>query len=346
MPNLARRPVKRFRLHSVCVEIHGGGAGSLLEDFDFYTDRPADTQTPERFLVTLEILNRYPQRDDLPLRAAARPFPEGTLYREGRRVYYEFGSAVLVVDYEGSTTLGRLISTDESLVEDIGYRFLQSEVGRFLERENLHRVPGLGIGLPNGDGALLILPRGVEPAALALALVEKGDCVLLSATSPLVDRLGRLYPFPLPLRFSSDAAVGAGWRAQLSPRPSRGPAVLSATALPAAYLPRPQDRFRPRYLVAASRHGGNRSTELSELPRWRGATTLLKSLVAGVGLPGVEESLPDLAGLVDLAPRGPSRLAAATAFVTRAVPLRFQLSLDPAQNAEALLERLGSHGSR
>ena len=346
MPNLALRPVKRFRLHSVCVEIHGAGAGSLLEDFEFYTDRPSQSSHPEHFLVTLEILNRYPQRDDLPVRAAARAFPEGTLYREGRRVYYEFGAAVLVVDYEGSTTLGRLISTDEALIEDIGYRFLQSEVGRFLERENLHRVPGLGIGLPNGDGALLLLPRGVEPAALALALVEKGNCVLLSATSPLVDRLGRLYPFPLPLRFSSDAAVSAKWKPLLSPRPGRGPAVLSATKLPSAFLPRPQDRFRPRYLVAASRHGGNRSTELGELPRWRAAGTLLKSLVAGLGLPGVEESLPDLAGLADIAPRGPSRIAAASTFVTRATPLRFQLSLDPAQNAETLLDRLGSHGSR
>jgi hypothetical protein len=344
MGALQTNPVKRFRMHTVAVEIRGAPAPGLLEDFDFYTDRPAILDREEEFAVVLELVRRAPSANDLPARAATRGFSEGVLYREGAKLYYEYGDAVLAIDQQARASFARLITKDAGLAARIGRRFLQSELGRGLDLAGLHRVNGLGLGFPGGKGALLLLPPGVEKGSLALSLLRAGG-MLLSEDSPLVDRFGRLLPYPLPLRFSSEAAVPEEWRDAVGASRA-GELLLPATKLPSAYLPRPGERFRPSFLVVAARHGANRAASLAPLPRWKTSARLLKDLVAGLGLPGVEEGLPDLASVASLAPKSASRLAAAGALLARAETLSLTLSRDHEENARALLRAFGveAHG--
>jgi hypothetical protein len=312
-------PIKRkcFRLHSIAVELSGRGADRLAQDFDFYTDRPVRAE-PERYSVTLELVPRHPRDNDLPAKAADRVLSDRSIYRQGNRTFYEFEGAVLVVERTESTSFGQLFCSDALLSRELGYFYLQSEIGRFLDAQGLHRVRALGLGLPNGRAALILLPGNAGKEKIAQELVKRGRCVLLSDDMPLVDRFGRVHPYPLRLSLREQGS------------------------LTVASLPRPGEFFHPGYLIVARRQGQQSKPAFRSVSRWRGAAPILKELVAGPGLPQLTEAAlaKGLRGLTSLAPTAASRMTAATAFLTRGRALRMDLARDPAVNADFLIEEL------
>ncbi|HEY8280773.1 MAG TPA: hypothetical protein VIH99_14175 [Bdellovibrionota bacterium] len=340
------RKSKRFRLHSIAVEIAGDGSEQLVRDFDFFTDRP-EAGVEARYTVSLEVEARDPRPTDLPKRAADRVFPDCVLYREGNFLVYEYAGTVLRVERGKNSSSGCLISANATLAQEIGYLFLQSEIGRFLDAQGLHRVHALGLGLPDGSAALVLLPSGGGKSTLAAQALESENCRLLSDDSPLVDRFGNVHPYPLRLSFRPDAKLPPLWKEQATvfERRRHGKKLLVPTAaLPSSSLPRPGEKFRPGYLILARRHGQRAEPELNPLSRWQGVTPLLRDLVVGLGIPQVAELIltKGARSLPGLAPTAASRLAAATAFLARAKPMRLELGRDSKSNARFLLEQLAA----
>lgn len=346
MVALEHRKSKRFSLYSISVEIAGPGAELLASDFDFFLDRQAPRSEARRS-VTLELLSAPPRAEDLPAQGAERVFSECVLYRNGNgtEIFDYHGAAHLEVHREGNRSYGKLRTESPALLHELGYLFLQSEIGRFLDREGLHRVHGLGLGLASGKGALVLLPSGGGKSTLAMEVLRREGAVLLSDDTPLVDRLGRLYPYPLRLSFRADAPIPEDWKEKstlFERRKYGAKRLVPVSALPPARLPRPDERFRPGYLVLAERHGSRKEPELEAEPLWKGAVPLLRDLVVGLGVPQVAELLlaKGIKSLPGLAPTAASRSAAALAFVTRSRVLRLRLSSDSEKNAACLLEGL------
>ena len=342
---------KRFQLHGIAVELRGKGAESLVRDFDFFADRPVGKE-PALYSVTLEILARAPSPADLPELPAERVFPDCVLYRESdKQLHYEYGGAVLGVTRERNASYGRLVTEDTALAEELGYLYLQSEIGRFLDAQGLHRVHALGLGLPNGSAALVLLPSGGGKSTLALEALRSGGCQLLSDDTPLVDRFGNVHPYPLRLSFRKDAKLPEEWKkhSTIFERRKHGAKLLVPTAaLPAHSLPRPGEKFRPGFLVLGRRHGSRRQATLTEISRFRSAGPMLRDLVVGLGVPQVAELIltKGALSLPGLAPTAASRLAAASAFLARSKSLRLDLSRDPEANARFLLDHLTGHSGK
>lgn len=336
---------KRFRLHGIGVELRGKGSDSLFRDFDFFADRPLNNKT-EKYSVSLEMIHREPKSGDLPERAADRVFPDCVLFSEGQgKLFYEYSGAVLQVIRGANSSYGKLISANETLAQELGYLFLQSEIGRFLDEQGLHRVHALGLALPNGSSALVLLPSGGGKSTLALEALQSGGCQLLSDDSPLVDRFGNVHPFPLRLSFRKDAKLPDDWKAKATvfERRKHGEKLLVPTsALPSHSLPRPEEKFRPGFLIVARRHGNRKEPSLSPMPKWKSSGPLLRDLVVGLGIPQVAELIltKGALSLPGLAPTAASRFAAAAAFLARSKSLRFDLSRDVEANARFLIERL------
>ncbi len=347
---MALAPVnsKRFRLHGIGVELRGKGSESLLRDFDFFADRPRETEEAENYSVSLEMVPRAPRAGDLPDRAADRVFPDCVLFDEqAGKLFYEYSGAVLQVIRTPNSSYGQLISENSVLAQEIGYLFLQSEIGRFLDEQGLHRVHALGLALPNGSSALVLLPSGGGKSTLALEALQRGGCQLLSDDSPLVDRFGNVHPYPLRLSFRPDAKLPQAWRdkATVFERRKHGEKLLVPTsALPSHSLPRPGEKFRPGYLIVARRHGNRKEPRLEKLAKWKSSGPLLRDLVVGLGIPQVAELIltKGARSLPGLAPTAASRMAAASAFLLRSRSLRFELSRDVEENARYLIEELSS----
>jgi hypothetical protein len=348
MVALETRKSKRFCLYDIAVELRGPGMDALAGDFDFFTDRQNGGEAP-RFSVTLELIAATPDPARLPQAAAKQVFPECALYKSETDgfVYDYHGIAHLELSRSANQCFGRLICADPALAEELGYLFLQSEIGRFLEAQGLHRVHALGLALPSGKGVLVLLPSGGGKSTLAQELLQREGVLLLSDDTPLVDRLGRLHPYPMRLSFREEAEISPDWRAKarrFERRKHGAKLLVPVSALPAARLPRPSDHFSPGYLVIAERHGSRKEPELSKASAWHGALPLFRDLVIGLGVPQVAELLltKGLMSLPDLAPAAASRSAAASAFALRARSCRFKLSSDPKKNAACLLETLAS----
>ena len=139
------------------------------------------------------------------------------------------------------------------------------------------------------------------------------------------------------------SAVAAAWSEVFFTGPSRSTTASRLSAsLTSAALPRPEESFRPGFLVVARRHGRGKEPHLEPLPRWRGAGALVRDLVVGLGVPQVAELVltHGARSLPGLAPTAASRLAAAGAFLARAQPLRLDLARDAGLNARFLLDAL------
>ena len=345
MLTLEQQKCNRFSLFGISIELRGPSSDRWAEDFDYFQHRPVN-QENAAFFVSLEQIHAAPEADSLPSQAAAQVFPECVLYHRDQQLVYDYhGEAHLTVEQSENSTHGILRTTDPALAHELGYLFLQSEIGRFLEAQALHRVHALGFGLPSGKGVLVLLPSGGGKSTLTTALLEHEGITLLSDDTPLVDRFGNLRPYPLRLSFRSKSQIPESWLKGVShfERRKHGAKwLVSTAALPAGRLPRIDEKFRPGYLVLGIRHGALNVPHVKRVSRWKGALPLFRDLVVGLGIPQVAELVltKGISSLPGLAPAALSRTAAAAAFASRAKVIRLELSRHPELNAEALLKEI------
>jgi hypothetical protein len=214
-----------------------------------------------------------------------------------------------------------------------------SRVGEHLDTRGLPRLHALGLAGAQGAVAVL-LPSGGGKSTLALRALRHGDPVrLLSEDSPLMDRDGRLHPFPLRIGFNATDAVelpGAKLRT-LERMEFHSKVAVEVESFADRIEPHPQPL---RHLVIGRRTLGT-DARLDPLPRRAAASTLFREAVVGVGLyQGMEFVLQR--GMRDvLSQAGPAwtRASACAALVARARVWRLTLGRDHDRNWSEL-ERL------
>jgi hypothetical protein len=341
VPRRKKKSSHRFQVYSVEVELAGPEMENVVQDFSYFQGAPDLPQREPKHRIRLSRLGRRPKAGDLPPVAAERVFSDCVSYRSGERLYFEYSGAVLVVRRQAGATEATLISADPHLSHELAYLCLQSELGRYLDRQGLHRVHALGLGLPSGKSALVLLPSGGGKTTLAVELLKLGAGVMLSDDSPLIDRRGHVHPFPLRMACKPEADIPEEWRAQATEfrRRKFGSKLLIPTAaMPKACLPVPGASFRPGYVLLGLRHGAGEQPALRLLSRGKGGYPFFRDMVVGLGLPQVAELLlthgpRSLPGLV---PAAASRALAALAHIARAQVWELQLARDSALNARFL----------
>ncbi|MGZ6371573.1 MAG: hypothetical protein ACXWPM_12525, partial [Bdellovibrionota bacterium] len=96
-------------------------------------------------------------------------------------------------------------STDPERMYELAYLALLSSAGESLDRRGLHRVHALGVEA-SGRAGLLLLPSGGGKSSIAALLAQDPAVKIFSDESPLVDRQGRLHPFPVRLALLPEVA--------------------------------------------------------------------------------------------------------------------------------------------
>ena len=87
------------------------------------------------------------------------------------------------------------------------YLFILSTVGQYLDSRRIHRVHALGVSYKR-KGILLLLPSGGGKSTMALQLMRQPGFLLLGEDTPLVDRHGRILPFPLRIGVHPEQETG------------------------------------------------------------------------------------------------------------------------------------------
>lgn len=260
--------------------------------------------------------------------------PRNVCYRQGSTSYVDyFGRGLLVLDRERGEC--EAYSSDPHLLREIVYLLLLSTVGEHLDRRGLHRIHALGVSL-RGRGVLLLLPAGGGKSTMAMALLERPDVKLLSEDTPLVDRTGRIHPFPLciGLRAGVETAVPEKF-VRVVRRMEFDPKQLVDLAYFGDCVSEAVD---PGLVVVGQRNLGAVSS-ITPLSRPRAVKALMKYLVVGLGVyQGLEFLLER--GIWELLGKGSvaaSRLRNGLRLLGRARTYRFVMGRDVEKNARTLL---------
>lgn len=290
---------------------------------------------PVRAELEVLIEERSPDFDALGELVASFVTPRNVVYQDsGRTIVDYFGRAVSVFDRRDGNLVVQ--GVDAHLVHEAVYHFLLSSVGSHLDAHGLPRLHALGLAGAQG-GVAVMLPSGGGKSMLTLRSLEADGVKLLSDDTPLLDRQGRLYPFPLRIGVNpTDASsLPAGSRVRLIERMEFHPKLvvdldpfsdrIQATPVPL------------RHLVIGRRSLGH-DARLESLPRRGALGTLLRELVVGVGvLQGIEFVLQR--GLRDVLRQSRpalTRSVCCAAALGKAHVWRLTLGRDHERNWEAL----------
>lgn len=238
--------------------------------------RPEPVLRPD---VEVLIAQRAPDYDAFGDLVASFVTPRGTVFAaNGTTVVDHVGRAISVIDRGGDRL--HVHGDDEQVVHDAVYYFVLGRVGRHLDRIGLPRLHGLGLAGSGGAVAVLLPPTGGKTTLAVRALQDEG-VRLLSEDSPLLDRQGRLHPFPLRIAISAsdvppaDAAPRRLERFWLQPKVAM---EVETFADRIAFEPVPLRH------VVVGRRSLAADPQLLPLGRAAAAGPLLREGVLGVGL--------------------------------------------------------------
>jgi hypothetical protein len=284
MSTAAPNPVVVLDVYGLAIEL-GGDWPELVDQVrrDFAWFERAGNEDPARAAspaVRVEVERRRPDYDSFgPLRASFVT-PRNVVYqRDERTIVDYFGRAVSVLDRESNTLT--IQGEDEHLVHEAAYHFLLSRIGEHVESRGLPRLHALALAGRNGAVAV-ILPSGGGKSTMALRAIEEEGVRLLSEDSPLIDRRGRIHPFPLRIGVNPGEADGLPpQRVRRLERMEFHPKLLLDVE---HFVDHVEARPRPlRHLVIGRRNLGTEAC-LEPLARRFAAGPLFREAVVGVGL--------------------------------------------------------------
>jgi hypothetical protein len=272
-------PFAAFEIRGLRVGLWGDWP-EVMEDvrLDFaWFERPPNGLPPD---VVVRVERGAPDFDGYDGMPARLVTPRNVVYEQnGSRIVDYMGRALSIVDDHGSTV--RVRGEERHLVHEAAYQFLLSRAGEHLDGQRTPRLHALGLSGAQGAVAVL-LPSGGGKSTLALRALQADGVKLLSEDTPLLDRQGRLHPFPLRIGINATDAerlptdhVRRIERMEFQPK-----LVLEV----AAFRDRIETDSRPlRHLVVGRRTLG-RQARLTESPRRAAAGALLREAVLGLGV--------------------------------------------------------------
>ena len=293
--------------------------------------------TPVRTDLEVRVTRSEPQFEDYAGATRAFVTPRNVVYQYGGRTVIDyFGRALAIFDRAAQRV--EVQGLDAHLVHEAAYLFLLSRIGEHVDGRGLARLHAVGLSGAQGAVAVL-LPSGGGKSTITLQALRADGVKILSDDSPLLDRQGRLHPFPLRIGVNPwDADDLPTEHVRRIERMEFHPKLALELS---AFTDRIERTPQPlRHLVLGGRSLG-RDASLVRLPRRAAVGPLLRESVVGVGLfQGLEfvlqKGLRELPGKAGVAR---SRAACCAAALRRADVWGATLGRDPARNW-AVLEPL------
>ncbi len=330
---MADHATEHFEFYGLGVEVVSGSpdlVDQVRRDFVYFHRKVPSGG--ERFALRLHL--EPPSFASLPELPATFMTPRNVCFRHATRTYIDYYGRALGIFDRGAGTYD-VYGTDTQLMHEIAYLFLLSTVGEYLDARGIHRLHALGVS-HRGRGILLTLPSGGGKSTMALALLREPGFMLLAEDTPLIDRQGRILPFPLRIGVRPDQQVDipAQYLRTIN-RMEFDPKTLIDLEYFRDRLGGPTD---PAVLLVGERNLGEISA-IAPLPRRRALRALVNHMIVGLGVyQGMEFLLErgvwEVAGRLGVAG---SRLLNSVRLLARAPAYRFILGQNQQKNLDTLL---------
>jgi hypothetical protein len=285
--------------------------------------------------VRVEIHPEDPPYSELPSLPASIFTPRNVCFQNDKVSYIDyFGQGLAIFDRNERRCV--IYSTDHDMAHEIAYLFILSTVGEYLDGRGIHRLHALGVSYQQ-RGILLLLPSGGGKSTMALELMRQPGFLLLGEDTPLIDRRGRIHPFPLRIgvRAERDTGVPPQYLRTVN-RMEFDPKTLIDIDY---FKDRLGESVPPGLILVGERNLGDVSA-IVPLPRRRAFKAMVKYMVVGLGIYHgmeflLERGLWEVLGQSGVAA---SRLYNGVSLLARARAYRFILGRDTEKNCRTLIE--------
>ncbi|MFC1884857.1 hypothetical protein ACFL2O_08805 [Thermodesulfobacteriota bacterium] len=324
-----------FEFYETSIEVESDSEELLEElrrDFSFFSI----DNCKNNFEIKIVLVLASPPYDGLPPVKASFSTPRNICFQNSNVSYIDYFGKGLAV-YDRKQKACSIYGNDFDLVHEIAYLFILSIVGEYLDSMGLHRVHALGVSSDN-RGILLLLPSGGGKSTMALKLLSQPGYMLLGEDTPIIDRKGRILPFPLRLGVRPDhETVGVPDKyIRTVNRMEFDPKKLIDIDY---FRERIGTAVKPGIILVGQRNLGEVS-EIIPISRLKAFKALLKYAVVGLGIyQGLEFMLErgtwELLGKAGVVS---SRLYNSIRLLSQSKCYRFVLGRDIEKNCETLLE--------
>lgn len=185
----------KLNVFGIAVEVQSDDEPVLANLRDDFAHFEAGITAAELPNLKVSLLLKTPPYDSVPPEEATVYTPRNISFHHGSTTYIDYSGRALAIFDDQSKAI-RIFSTDRDLLYEAAYLFLLSQLGELLDKRGFHRVHALGFSVA-GKAALVLLPMGGGKSTLGTHLLENPSVKILSDDSPLIDREGRLWCFPL-----------------------------------------------------------------------------------------------------------------------------------------------------
>lgn len=302
---------------------------ALEQDFAWF-GRPVPTDAAD---VVVSVARRPPDPERFGAVPQAFITSRNVVFQRGRQTIVDYGRVLAVYDRSAERFL--IEGEDEQLAHEAAYLFLLSRVGRHIDEAHLARIHALGLSGRQG-AVLVLLPSGGGKTTLALRALREPDVKLLSEDTPVLDRHGKVHPFPLRIGVNeSDAGLLPEGTIRRIERLEYGPKLLLSLD---AFHDSIEPEARPLKHIVLGRRWLSGGGALTPLPRRALITPLVRDGVIGLGVAQMIEYVlrqgsRDLLGQGSVAA---SRALCCARALAGARAWRLDLARDPELNWDAL----------
>lgn len=260
-------------------------------------------------------------------------------YERHHTKYFDYYGTALA-SWSQERMSGKVYSTDVNRLHEISYLMILSKVGKIHDSRGMHKVHAFGVGSLKKD-LICMLPMKGGKTTLFLELLKDTTLEIISDDTPLIDRRGNIYSFPLRVGVESEESLPEGDRSELYSidRMEYGKKILA----PLSYFKNHVSKDLQRYpvLVAGYRSRMKRPV-LKKVSKLTMMKELYRHMIVGVGLPMVVEFFVEntIADWLKLFYIGISRNVAAVRLIGQSDCYHLYLCDDPAENAELIKREL------
>jgi len=307
----------------------------IREDFAYFLrEAPAESSSAA---VKIELLDADPPYGELPDVQGTVFTPRNVSYRDGDLTFVDYSGRALGI-HDRKRGDFRVFSRDLDLLFEAACLFILSQSGEFFDAHGLHRVHALGVSIQN-RAALVLLPMGGGKSTLGASLLLLPGIQLLSDDSPLIDRKGNVWAFPLRLGLlpGSEGTIPPD-KMRTIRRMEFGPKILVNYSY---FAERVTGRAEPCLLFLGGRSLRNTCT-IRPASKLSALAAMMSNCVVGLGLfQGMEFVFQR--GWLEVFRKtiaAVSRLRASLRLIARSDVYRVILGRDAERNSAAVLEHI------
>lgn len=329
--------------NSVHLNIHGLRIECQAESSELLQDlvRPfryflVESGPSDYRVIVLEEAPDYAAFPELP---ASFVTPRNVVYRDGSQKIIDYFGKGIVLEKEGTSSYW-IQCESRNLISEIFYLLVLSLLGQFCDRKGFLRIHALALA-KNDTAVLLLLPQGGGKSTMASAMLNDPSIYYISDDDPILDRQGRILPFPRPIGYLNEKAL-AGIPQEFIYSIDRMEFGMKYYVDCDYWNNRIEKRPLDKIILFVGRRVLNGQPRIQKASTFLALSTLMRDAVVGIGLyQGLEflfsQSSWDALGKIPVLLK---RTLRAIKLARKSDVHVFTLSANPNRNCEALTEFL------